>query len=202
MRGFTTVRDCGGPAFGLKRAIDEGVVPGPRIYPVRRDDHADRRATATSGSRTRCPRDPCCGARAHRADRGRRRSPTAVSEVLRAVREQLMLGAIQIKLMAGGGVASPYDPLDVTQYTEAEMRAGGRGGRELGHLRHGACLHAARDPAGHPGRGALHRARPPPRRGDGRADRRAGHLVVPAALSRRRGRDPSLPARPRRSSWR
>src|SRR5262245_31859126 len=33
MRGFTTVRDVGGPVFGLKRAIDEGVVEGPRIYP-------------------------------------------------------------------------------------------------------------------------------------------------------------------------
>ena len=33
MRGFTTVRDMGGPAFGLKRAIDEGTLPGPRIYP-------------------------------------------------------------------------------------------------------------------------------------------------------------------------
>src|SRR4030095_1612487 len=33
MRGFTTVRDLGGPTFGLKRAIDEGVLPGPRIYP-------------------------------------------------------------------------------------------------------------------------------------------------------------------------
>ena len=33
MRGFTTVRDLGGPAFGLKRAIDEGILPGPRIYP-------------------------------------------------------------------------------------------------------------------------------------------------------------------------
>ena len=33
MRGFTTVRDLGGPAFGLKGAIDEGIVKGPRIYP-------------------------------------------------------------------------------------------------------------------------------------------------------------------------
>ena len=33
MRGFTTVRDVGGSAFGLKRAIDEGQVEGPRIYP-------------------------------------------------------------------------------------------------------------------------------------------------------------------------
>src|SRR5215813_5959091 len=33
MRGFTTVRDVGGPAFGLKQAIDEGIVAGPRIFP-------------------------------------------------------------------------------------------------------------------------------------------------------------------------
>jgi imidazolonepropionase-like amidohydrolase len=33
MRGFTTVRDLGGPVFGLKRAIDEGVMIGPRIFP-------------------------------------------------------------------------------------------------------------------------------------------------------------------------
>ena len=45
------------------------------------------------------------------------------AEVLRAVRGQLMKGASQIKLMAGGGVASDHDPLDVTQYTEDEMRA-------------------------------------------------------------------------------
>lgn len=46
-----------------------------------------------------------------------------VPEVLRATREQLMLGASQIKVMSGGGVASNYDPLDVTQYTEPEIRA-------------------------------------------------------------------------------
>lgn len=44
-------------------------------------------------------------------------------QVLRAAREQLMKGASQIKIMAGGGVASLYDPLDATQYTEREMRA-------------------------------------------------------------------------------
>jgi imidazolonepropionase-like amidohydrolase len=43
--------------------------------------------------------------------------------VLQAVREQLMKGASHIKLMAGGGVSSDYDPLDVSQYTEDEMRA-------------------------------------------------------------------------------
>lgn len=44
-------------------------------------------------------------------------------EVLRRVREQLMMGASQIKLAAGGGVSSNYDPIDVAQYTEAEFRA-------------------------------------------------------------------------------
>jgi imidazolonepropionase-like amidohydrolase len=47
-----------------------------------------------------------------------------VGEVLRAVREQLMLGATQIKMHAGGGVITPHDPIDVTEYTEAELRAG------------------------------------------------------------------------------
>lgn len=45
------------------------------------------------------------------------------AEVLRRTREQLMLGASQIKLMAGGGVASTYDPLDSTQFSERELRA-------------------------------------------------------------------------------
>jgi imidazolonepropionase-like amidohydrolase len=46
-----------------------------------------------------------------------------VDEVLRRTREQLMAGASHIKLMAGGGVTSNHDPLDVSQYTEAELRA-------------------------------------------------------------------------------
>ena len=46
------------------------------------------------------------------------------AQVLRRVREQLMLGASQIKMLAGGGVASLYDPLDSTQFTERELRAG------------------------------------------------------------------------------
>jgi imidazolonepropionase-like amidohydrolase len=44
-------------------------------------------------------------------------------QVLKRVREQLMLGASQIKLAVGGGVASNFDPIDVSQYTEAEFRA-------------------------------------------------------------------------------
>jgi imidazolonepropionase-like amidohydrolase len=122
MRGFTTVRDCGGPTFGLKRAIDEGVVAGPRIYP------AGAMITQTAGHGdfrlpNEVPSDPCCGL-SHIEKVGAAAIADGVDQVLRAAREQLMLGASHLKLMAGGGVASSYDPLDVTQYTDAELRAG------------------------------------------------------------------------------
>jgi len=121
MRGFTSVRDLGGPTFGLKRAIDEGVTRGPRIWPSgatisQTSGHGDFRSVHD------LPRSD--GAPRHFTER---RGFTAVAdgraEVLRAVREQLMQGASQIKLMAGGGVASDYDPLDVTQFTDDELRA-------------------------------------------------------------------------------
>ena len=121
MRGFTTVRDVGGPAFGLKRAIDEGTVAGPRIYPsgaiiTITSGHGDFRqpfeVPRTLG--TPLSRGELLGA-AMIAD-----SP---DEVRVRVREQLMQGASQIKLTAGGGVASPHSPLDASTFTEAELRA-------------------------------------------------------------------------------
>ena len=120
LRGFTSVRDAGGPSFGLKRAIDEGVVAGPRIYPsgafiTQTAGHGDFRL------RHEVPR--ACGNLSHGEVLGASTIADGADQVLRAVREQLLLGASQIKVMAGGGVASPYDPIDVTQYTEAELRA-------------------------------------------------------------------------------
>lgn len=121
LRGFTTVRDAGGPAFALKRAIDEGRFMGPRIYPSgamisQTSGHADFRLV------TALPREP--GAP---LDYSERSGATAIAdgadEVLRKTRENLMRGASQIKLHAGGGVASNYDPVDVSQYTERELRA-------------------------------------------------------------------------------
>jgi imidazolonepropionase-like amidohydrolase len=121
-RGFTTVRDAGGPVFGLKRAIDDGAVVGPRIYPSgafisQTSGHGDFRMPYE------VPRG-ICGHLSHLEIMGLAAIADGTDEVLRAVREQLMLGATQIKMMAGGGVSSPYDPVDVTQYTEAELRAG------------------------------------------------------------------------------
>jgi imidazolonepropionase-like amidohydrolase len=121
MRGFTTVRDLGGPAFGLKRAIDEGTVAGPRIYP------SGAIITVTSGHGDfrqlfELPRS--LGAPQSRGEQtGFAMIADSPDEVRVRVREQLMLGASQIKLTAGGGVASPHSPLDASTFTEAELRA-------------------------------------------------------------------------------
>ena len=121
MRGFTTVRDVGGPSFGLKRAIDEGVLPGPRIYPSGAlisvtSGHGDFRASRE------VPRT--IGAPASRQEQvGAAMIADGPDEVTVRVREQLMQGASQIKLTAGGGVSSPHSPLDVSTFTEAELRA-------------------------------------------------------------------------------
>jgi imidazolonepropionase-like amidohydrolase len=121
LRGFTTVRDVGGPVFGLKRAIDEGVISGPRIYPSgamlsQTSGHADFRFPYE------VPSDPAAPL-SHPEVIGVGAIADGVEAVLRATREQLMQGASQIKVMAGGGIASSYDPIDVTQYSEEEIRA-------------------------------------------------------------------------------
>src|SRR6202045_1326896 len=121
MRGFTTVRDCGGPVFGLKRAIDEGVMIGPRIYPSgafisQTSGHGDFRFSFE------VPRPPG-GPLSHSEVEGIAAIADSPDEVRLRAREQLRQGASQIKLMAGGGVASPYNPIESTQYTEAEIRA-------------------------------------------------------------------------------
>ncbi|AUT48604.1 amidohydrolase family protein [Achromobacter sp. AONIH1] len=122
MRGFTSVRDAGGPAFALKRAIDEGLVDGPRIYP------SGAMISQTSGHgdfRLRSDLPRADGAPLSLVENtGVAMIADGEAQVLRRVREQLMLGASQIKMMAGGGVASLYDPLDSTQFTERELRAG------------------------------------------------------------------------------
>lgn len=121
MRGFTTVRDMGGPAFGLKRAIDDGTVAGPRIFP------SGAMITITSGHGDF--RQPFEVPRALGAPQSRGEQTGAAmiadspDEVRVRVRERLMLGASQIKLTAGGGVASPHSPLDASTFTEAELRA-------------------------------------------------------------------------------
>lgn len=121
MRGFTTVRDMGGPVFGLKRAIDEGVMIGPRIYPSgafisQTSGHGDFRFSFE------VPRT-LGGPLSHTEVEGVAAIADSPDEVRLRAREQLRGGASQIKLMAGGGVSSPYNPLESIQYTEPEIRA-------------------------------------------------------------------------------
>jgi len=121
MRGFTTVRDMGGPTFSLKRAIDEGLLAGPRIYP------SGAMITTTGGHgdfRQPFELPRIVGGPLTRSEQiGGTMIADSPDEVRLRVREQLMLGASQIKLMAGGGVASPHSPLDVATFTEPELRA-------------------------------------------------------------------------------
>lgn len=121
LRGFTSVRDLGGSSFSLKRSIDEGYVKGPRIFPSgatisQTSGHGD------FGAPTDVPKDNSRPL-SYIERSGQTIVADGVDQVLMRTREQLRQGATQIKIMAGGGVSSSYDPLDVAQYTEEELSA-------------------------------------------------------------------------------
>ncbi|MDM0075827.1 amidohydrolase family protein [Variovorax sp. J2P1-59] len=121
LRGFTTVRDLGGPAFAFKLAIDQGLTPGPRIYPsgamiTGSGGHGDLRPLSD------VPRNP--GTLSFSEQTGAAAIVDSPDEIRLRVREQLTQGASQIKLVGGGGVSSPRSPLDLTTLSEAELRAG------------------------------------------------------------------------------
>lgn len=120
MRGFTTVRDLGGPVMGLKKAVDAGLVDGPRIYP------SGAILTQTSGHGDfRSPLDlhPFLdGGTSNMQRLGYFRIVDGPDQVLAAVRENLRNGATQIKLMGSGGVGSDFDPIDSVQFRPEEIR--------------------------------------------------------------------------------
>ena len=122
MLGFTTVRDLGGPVFGVKRAIDEGLVPGPRIYPSgayisQTSGHGDFRSANEPSVRL-------SGGQMQATDLlGWSYVVDGVPEVLKAARENLRKGATQLKVMAGGGIASDFDPIHSVQFTSEELEA-------------------------------------------------------------------------------
>lgn len=157
LRGFTSGRDVGGPIFGLKRAIDQGIISGPRIWPSgatisQTAGHGDFRLPTDFPSR---PGDHSFAERVN---------ATAIADgvpaVLQRTREQLAMGASQIKVMAGGG------------------RCGG----QLGHLCDRSCLHAQRSPTSGRSRGQVYRAWSVARRSDGQVPCGKRDLAQPAAL--------------------
>src|SRR5262245_36402827 len=119
-RGFTTVRDAGGLDAGLKEASEAGLISGPRVF------RSGRVLSQTGGHGDTSPANPAvqphlCACSIHTT--GFAHIADGPDAVRRAVREELKGGADQIKIMAGGGVATPTDPIDMVQYTEPEIRA-------------------------------------------------------------------------------
>jgi imidazolonepropionase-like amidohydrolase len=117
-RGFTSIRDAGGADGGLAEAVALGLVRGPRLFP------SGQALSQTGGHGDLRPRTrsvvscACCEYGA-----GLARIADGVDECRRAARDELRKGATQIKIMASGGVASPYDPIWNLQYSNEEMRA-------------------------------------------------------------------------------
>lgn len=117
-RGFTTVRDTAGASFALRDAIAEGVIPGPRLFICGKalsqtGGHGDLRLPHEDESAK------CCGGHAP----GFGRICDGVPACLEAARDELRQGADFLKIMTGGGVASPADPLEMIQFTAAEIQA-------------------------------------------------------------------------------
>ena len=133
-RGFTTVRDTGGADWGIKAAVEGGLLPGPRLFISGRaigptGGHSDSRRRTDGGAPC-----GCCNAMVFTmalAD--------GPDEVRRSAREQMRQGADQVKIMMSGGVASPYDPLDSLQYSPGEVAAVVEEAQAFGRY---VCAHA------------------------------------------------------------
>lgn len=116
MRGFTTVRDATGADWGIKKAVNDGIILGPRLYISGRalsqtGGHGDFRRLTEETSPCQC-----ANAIAYTS-----RIADGVDEVRKAVREELRQGVDQIKIMVSGGVSSPHDPLECNQYSAEEI---------------------------------------------------------------------------------
>jgi len=133
-RGFTTVRDTGGCDWGIKTAVEQGYLVGPRLFiagmaigPT--GGHGDGRRRTDAGDGCSC----CNGLRFKAA------IADGVDAVRKAAREQMRQGADHVKIMMSGGVASPYDPLDSLQFSEGEVAAAVEEANAFGRY---VCAHA------------------------------------------------------------
>ncbi|MFD2239330.1 metal-dependent hydrolase family protein [Aureimonas populi] len=133
-RGFTSVRDTGGADWGLRTAVEEGLIAGPRLFVAGRaigptGGHSDSRRRTDAA--TRCP---CCDALSFSMGLA-----DGVSEVRKTVREEMRQGCDHVKIMMSGGVASPYDPLDSLQFSPGEVAAAVEEAHAFGRY---VCAHA------------------------------------------------------------
>ncbi len=120
MRGFTTVRDAAGADRGLADAVDHGLLIGPRLRVCglalsQTGGHSDVRPVSVMSQASQVE--------VHNLSQQLGRIADGVDECRRAARDELRKGAHQVKIMAGGGVASPSDPIENTQYSFEEMVA-------------------------------------------------------------------------------
>jgi imidazolonepropionase-like amidohydrolase len=133
-RGFTTVRDTGGADWGIKTAVDQGLVPGPRLFIAGRaigptGGHSDGRRRTDIG--VGCY---CCNALQFTME-----ISDGADKVRKSAREQMRQGCDQVKIMMSGGVASPYDPLDSLQFSVSEVQAAVEEAHAFGRY---VCAHA------------------------------------------------------------
>ncbi|WP_226573413.1 metal-dependent hydrolase family protein [Acuticoccus sediminis] len=133
-RGFTTVRDTGGTDWGMKTAVEKGLIPGPRLFIAGRSigptgGHSDGRGRTNPGFAC-----PCCNTAAYL-----RIVCDGEEEVRKVVREQMRQGCDQVKIMASGGVASPNDPLESLQFSIEEIEAAVEEAEAFGRY---VCAHA------------------------------------------------------------
>ncbi|HWJ43352.1 MAG TPA: amidohydrolase family protein [Solirubrobacterales bacterium] len=133
-RGFTTVRDTGGTDWGVKAAVEQGLLVGPRLFIAGRSigptgGHADGRGRTNPGYPC-----PCCNAMAYL-----RQLVDGEDQMRWAVREQMRQGSDHVKIMVSGGVASPFDPLDSLQFSIGEIRTAVEEAAAFGRY---VCAHA------------------------------------------------------------
>ena len=130
MNGYTTTRDVSGNTFALKKAIDQGHILGPRIYPSgpmisQTGGHSDHRMPSMSSQLVGGIWDPL-------TRYGDMAVVDGVPEMLKAVRENLREGASQIKLALGGGTGSYSDPLEVVEFLPEEVKAAVQAAEDFG----------------------------------------------------------------------
>lgn len=115
-RGFTTVRDCGGATLALKESIQDGVIPGPRLFIA---GHALSQTGGHGDRRGQHDPNECCAGHVN----GLGRVVDGVEQCLKYAREEIRQGSDFIKIMGGGGVASPSDQVQHLQFSNEEISA-------------------------------------------------------------------------------